>query len=59
MAATNPLYGKCLELRDKVDKFLAEDHDSKILKDVQAQLRLSMAVVEDALARYSYGHISS
>ncbi|GJD04709.1 phosphoadenosine phosphosulfate reductase [Colletotrichum higginsianum IMI 349063] len=42
----------CNELRQRVDAFLAEDQKTEVLRNVQAQLRVSMAVVEEALARY-------
>ncbi|TQN68962.1 putative FAD synthase [Colletotrichum shisoi] len=48
----------CDELRQRVDAFLAEDQKTEVLRNVQAQLRVSMAVVEDALARYSLEQIS-
>jgi FAD synthetase len=47
-----PLQDVCVELRDRLDAFLAEDVDAALLKDVQAQLRISMAVVEEALGTY-------
>jgi FAD synthetase len=46
------LRDKCIEIKDKVDAFLAEDPDTQILRDVQAQLRVSIEVVEEALERY-------
>ncbi|CCF35714.1 phosphoadenosine phosphosulfate reductase [Colletotrichum higginsianum] len=48
----------CNELRQRVDAFLAEDQKTEVLRNVQAQLRVSMAVVEEALARYSLEQIS-
>ncbi|KAF4914766.1 FAD synthase [Colletotrichum fructicola] len=42
----------CVELRDKVDAFLAEDPKTDVLRNVQEQLRVSMGVVNEALATY-------
>ncbi|KAM6508865.1 3'-phosphoadenosine 5'-phosphosulfate sulfotransferase [Fusarium solani] len=52
------LRDKCIEIKDKVDAFLAEDPDTQILRDVQAQLRVSIEVVEEALERYRPEQIS-
>lgn len=41
-----------LELRDKIDTFLAHDAESPLLRRVQAQLRISIAVVDEALAKF-------
>ena len=41
-----------LELRGRIDAFLAEDPQTSLLRSVQAQLRLSMGVAEEALRRY-------
>lgn len=46
------LHDVCLELREKIDDFLAEEPETPLLRNVQAQLRVSMAVVEEALGRY-------
>ncbi|KAK1625752.1 phosphoadenosine phosphosulfate reductase [Colletotrichum phormii] len=48
----------CHELKDKVDAFLADDQKTDILRNVQKQLRASMGVVDEALARYSLEQIS-
>lgn len=51
--ATQPsLRQVCLELQDKVETFLAEDVDSKILKSAQAQVREAVGVIDEALDRY-------
>lgn len=42
----------CHELKDKVDAFLADDQKTDVLRNVQKQLRASMGVVDEALARY-------
>lgn len=42
----------CLELRERIDAFLAEEPETPLLRNVQAQLRVSMGVVEEALGRY-------
>ncbi|KAJ4327179.1 3'-phosphoadenosine 5'-phosphosulfate sulfotransferase [Fusarium piperis] len=52
------LRDKCIEIKDKVDEFLAEEPDTQILRDVQAQLRVSIEVVEEALERYRPEQIS-
>lgn len=46
------LYDVCLELRERVDAFLAEEPERPLLRNVQAQLRVSMGVVEEALGRH-------
>ncbi|KAH8177133.1 phosphoadenosine phosphosulfate reductase family protein [Sarocladium implicatum] len=48
----------CKDLAKRVDGFLAEQHKSKRLQDVQEQLRISMGVVDEALSRYSLDEIS-
>lgn len=54
-AATTPsLRQVCLELQDKVEAFLAEDVDSKLLKGVQAQVKEAVGVIDEALDRYRY-----
>ncbi|KAK2055707.1 adenine nucleotide alpha hydrolases-like protein [Colletotrichum caudatum] len=51
-------YDVCNELRNRVDAFLAEDQKTEVLRNVQSQMRVSMGVVEEALARYSLEQIS-
>ncbi|KAL2671248.1 hypothetical protein Neosp_013827 [[Neocosmospora] mangrovei] len=46
------LRDKCIEIKNKVDAFLVEDPDTQILRDVQAQLRVSIGVVDEALEKY-------
>ena len=46
------LHDVCLELRERVDAFLAEELERPLLRNVQAQLRVSMGVVEEALGRH-------
>src|SRR5436190_11153380 len=46
------LHDVCLELRERVDAFLAEDPETFLLRNVHRQLRVSMGVVEEALGRY-------
>ncbi|KAF6828750.1 FAD synthetase [Colletotrichum plurivorum] len=48
----------CVELREKVDAFLAEEPKSELLRNMQEQLRVSMGVVDEALERYSLEQIS-
>ncbi|KAI5928294.1 hypothetical protein F4810DRAFT_647830 [Camillea tinctor] len=52
------LYDVCRELREKVDAFLAEEPETSLLRNVQAQVRVSMGVVEEALSRYSLEQIA-
>lgn len=55
MISTPPprsLRDKCLELRDKVEAFIAEEPDTQILRDVQSQVIKSIGVVDEALERY-------
>ena len=42
----------CAELRDRIDAFLAEEQRTPLLRQVQAQVRESTAVVDEALGRY-------
>lgn len=53
-AAAPSLRQVCLELQDKVEAFLAEDVDTKILKSVQAQVKEAVGVIDEALERYRY-----
>ncbi|TDZ47641.1 putative FAD synthase [Colletotrichum trifolii] len=48
----------CIEFREKVDAFLAEEPKTTVLRGVQDQLRTSMKVVDEALDRYSLEQIS-
>jgi len=57
MISTPPprsLRDKCLELRDKVEAFIAEEPETQLLRDVQSQVRKSIEVVDEALKRYTY-----
>lgn len=42
----------CLELQDKVEAFLAEDVDTKLLKSVQAQVKEAVGIIDEALEKY-------
>lgn len=42
----------CLELQAKVEAFLAEEVDSKLLKSVQAQVKEAVAVIDVAFDKY-------
>jgi hypothetical protein len=46
------LHDVCLQLKERVDAFLAEEPERPLLRNVQAQLRVSMGVVEEALGRH-------
>ncbi|KAI0490089.1 phosphoadenosine phosphosulfate reductase [Xylaria cf. heliscus] len=48
----------CLEIRNKVDGFLAEDHRGTILQDVQARVREAVGVVDEAFQHYEPQEIS-
>ena len=57
MISTPPprsLRDKCLELRDKVEAFIAEEPETQLLRDVQSQVRKSIEVVDEALRKYTY-----
>jgi FAD synthetase len=57
MISTPPprsLRDKCLELRDKVEAFIAEEPETQLLRDVQDQVRKSIEVVDEALHKYRY-----
>ncbi|KAH7261803.1 hypothetical protein BKA59DRAFT_461846 [Fusarium tricinctum] len=61
MISTPPprsLRDKCLELRDKVEAFIAEEPDTQILRDVQSQVIKSIGVVDEALQGYRPEEIS-
>ncbi|KAI8630495.1 adenine nucleotide alpha hydrolases-like protein [Xylariaceae sp. FL1651] len=53
-----PLYSVCLELRQKVDNFLAENPKTAILRDVQVRVREAIGVVDEAFRRYGPDEIS-
>lgn len=44
----------CLELQNKLDAFLAENVDTKLLKAVQAQVKEAVGVIDEALDKYRY-----
>jgi FAD synthetase len=44
----------CDELRRRVMAFLEEEADSEMLRGVQSQVKVSMAVIDEALRRYGY-----
>jgi len=46
------LWDVCLELKSKVDSFLAEEPATPLLGRVQEQLRLSIQIVDEAFQRY-------
>ncbi|KUI63776.1 putative FAD synthase [Cytospora mali] len=48
----------CLELQAKVDAFLAEDADTKLLRGLQAQVKEAVGVIDEALDRYSVEELS-
>ena len=44
----------CLALREKLDAFLATEQEKPLLRTVQARLRVSMELAEQALKQYRY-----
>lgn len=42
----------CFELQAKLDAFLDEETDDKVLQNVQNRVRVSMDVIREALRRY-------
>lgn len=56
---TGPLPEICYELRNKLLAFLDETiEDDETLQNVQRQVRISIAVIDDALRRYGLEHVS-
>lgn len=53
-SSTPTLRQVCLELQAKVDAFLAEDVDTKLLRGLQAQVKHAIGVIDEALERYRY-----
>ncbi|KAF2670507.1 phosphoadenosine phosphosulfate reductase [Microthyrium microscopicum] len=56
--ASGSLRDVCLELKEKVDAFLAKKQETDLLRDVQAQLRVAIGVVDEALTTFEPEHIS-
>ncbi|KAI1425317.1 phosphoadenosine phosphosulfate reductase [Xylaria sp. FL1777] len=52
------LHDVCLEIRTKVDNFLAEKPRTALLRNLQARVREAMGVVDDAFHRYAFREIS-
>ncbi|KAG9242532.1 hypothetical protein BJ878DRAFT_425687 [Calycina marina] len=48
----------CHELRRKLNAFLTEKPEDKVLRDVQSQVQVSMKVIEKALSRYGPEQLS-
>ncbi|KAI0967653.1 phosphoadenosine phosphosulfate reductase [Xylaria arbuscula] len=48
----------CLEVRKKVDGFLAETPSNPLLRDLQARVRQTIGVVDEAFQRYELREIS-
>ncbi|KAL2271953.1 hypothetical protein VTJ83DRAFT_1324 [Remersonia thermophila] len=55
---TRTLPNICFELKAKVDAFLREQTDDRVLADVQRQVRTSIDVIQEALGRYGLEHLS-
>ncbi|KAI1302220.1 phosphoadenosine phosphosulfate reductase [Xylaria venustula] len=52
------LHDICLEIRKKVDSFLAETPSNPLLRDLQARVRETIGVVDEAFQRYELREIS-
>ncbi|RWA11367.1 hypothetical protein EKO27_g3744 [Xylaria grammica] len=52
------LYDICLEIRKKVDGFLAEEPKTALLRNLQARVRETIGVVDEAFQRYELREIS-
>lgn len=50
--ANRPLREVCYEMKKKVDAFLSREPDTPLLAKTQAQLRVSLQVVDEALEKY-------
>ncbi|KAI1816478.1 adenine nucleotide alpha hydrolases-like protein [Poronia punctata] len=57
-SSSHTLWDVCLELRNKVDGFLAEDSETSLLRNVQARVREAMEVIDEAFQRYDPQEIS-
>lgn len=51
---SRPLRDVCLDIRKKVDDFLAEEPTTSLLRDVQGRVREAIGVVNEAFRRYEY-----
>lgn len=47
-----PLAEVCAEVAGKVNSFLESDVAGQVLKDVQAQTRIALGVIEECLQKY-------
>ena len=47
-----PLAEVCAEVAGKVNSFLESDVEGQVLKDVQAQTRIALGVIEECLQKY-------
>ena len=48
----------CAALASRVNAFLASEAPTPILKQVQTQTRIALGVIDEALQRYRYFHMS-
>ncbi|RYP59975.1 hypothetical protein DL769_008320 [Monosporascus sp. CRB-8-3] len=55
---TESLEGVCRELKTRVDGFLARETDDPVLRSTQAQVRVGLGVVDEALRRYRPAELS-
>jgi FAD synthetase len=51
-SSTRTLPQICFELQAKIDAFLCEETEDDVLCGVQSQVKVSMAVIQEALRRY-------
>ena len=47
-----PLAEVCAEVAAKIDSFLESEVEGQVLKDVQAQTRIALGVIEECLQKY-------
>ncbi|KAI0433445.1 phosphoadenosine phosphosulfate reductase [Xylaria sp. FL1042] len=57
-SSPRPLRDICLEIRRKVDGFLAENPKTPLLRDLQARVRETVGIVDEAFQRYELREIS-
>ncbi|KAI3332279.1 adenine nucleotide alpha hydrolases-like protein [Xylariaceae sp. AK1471] len=56
--SSHSLYNVCLDVWKKVDRFLSEDPETALLRNVQARVREAIGVVDEAFQRYEPQEIS-
>lgn len=56
--SSQSLHHVCLDLRNKIDHFLAQEHESSLLRSVQGRVREAIGVTDEAFQRYEYVYVS-